>query len=426
MSNQTYEPSALVRSFHKTPHYDLAFRPISHTFQPEVESYQQALAQLAWPFPVATIAVVSFTFKSTRRIIALTYSRYWKGNVRFTEPPDLTRSRLIQYLLCIAIGSALVICFKANADLTSGAGSLRQRTRNSASILDDISNASLTAGNASNILSSVVKQTNWSSYNHFVQQQAEGLESELIEYGKLLFTIGNTAKSYDPVSLNEDVRRVDKLRSSLTIAFTTLILFVVFAAVCAVAFNHRFAMEVCCVLGYVSFFIVGLLAGAELALSVGIADFCYEPAKYIITQSGSPVSAYYLVCNTSMVPSPYEPKFQQASQALYLGQEYIQQIEQNTSETFDQITTGINTLEVELSRLKGILACDQLHSQLIAGINIACGNGFHGSAAFLFIFVLLLLGYIISNIDKDKAFYISSSIGENSPLVWTNKSYFMS
>ena len=59
MSNATsYEPSSLVRSFHKAPHYDAHFSPISHTFAPGDAPYQEALAQIAWPLIVVGILFI--------------------------------------------------------------------------------------------------------------------------------------------------------------------------------------------------------------------------------------------------------------------------------------------------------------------------------------------------------------------------------
>ena len=47
-----YTASSLVDSLHSTPHYDLAFKPVAHDFEPQLQGYQEALVQMAWPIAV--------------------------------------------------------------------------------------------------------------------------------------------------------------------------------------------------------------------------------------------------------------------------------------------------------------------------------------------------------------------------------------
>jgi hypothetical protein len=53
-----YTPSALVTSLHGTPHYDLAFKAVSHDFEPDTKHYQEALIQMAWPVAVLAVLII--------------------------------------------------------------------------------------------------------------------------------------------------------------------------------------------------------------------------------------------------------------------------------------------------------------------------------------------------------------------------------
>ncbi|EGD72025.1 hypothetical protein PTSG_00041 [Salpingoeca rosetta] len=407
VSNVTYAATALVRSFHKAPHYDLAFRPIPHTFAPGETRYQEALAQIAWPLFV--VVLLFCVWRLVRRCCCKSRTD------SLATLQDLTCPRLMLYLIAIGTAAAIAVSFKANDDLNNGASDLRARTTDADTILQGIINASATAGNASLGLSFIVANTDWSSYSSSVQMQATEMAAELRTSGINLHTIGQYADSYDPTQFNADIKDVNHTRNLATIAFTALVLGLLSIDVASVVCKSLFAMQVSQFLGYVCFVILGLLAGIELALSVGVADFCADPGRYIVTEAGGPetIAGYYVACPQDK--NPYAQFFVSAADALNSSSILIQRIEQETGDTFPNITRGIAVLGAGVQGLEASLTCDALHEQLIHGITIACITGFegavsllfsHATAAFLFAFILLLLSHIIANTYDDMSLYM--------------------
>lgn len=394
MSNATsYEPSSLVRSFHKAPHYDAHFSPISHTFAPGDAPYQEALAQIAWPLIVVGILFILW------RSVMLCCCKRKRGSLQ--EPKDLASWSLVLYILGIIAVCTLSFSFNSNADIDDAADALRGRTSRASKLLVEASFTAGTAGNTSAYLAGVVVSTDWSTYPSSVQAQANDLGSQLGAAAQGLLTIEGIAKTYDAAQFNDDVKDINERRSAATIAFTAFVLLLlVIIGGSVVVLNARpeitFPVQVSRLLAHVSVFVLALLAGVELALCVGAADFCYDPGSYIASQAEQPmVAGYYLLCDPTL-GSPFAASFAQASAAVANSVNLIADIQQETSTAFPTIANGTAALQAQVQALEPQLSCSLVHEELIAGIDVVCGSGFeNGAVTIMFVHAFVGLFFAV-------------------------------
>eukprot|EP00055_Hartaetosiga_balthica_P005116 m.14507 g.14507 ORF g.14507 m.14507 type:complete len:422 (+) comp4324_c0_seq1:199-1464(+) len=401
----------IIRSFHKTPHYDLNFKPISHDFAPTEKQYQEAMIQLAWPMIVAALIFCLW------RLIRHCCCERKKKKSSFNDAPDLTCARITFTVLAVVCAAAIAVSFAGNDKLTKSATKLTQHASNAKSLVDRVINATNIVADSSSSLSGFISSTNWSPYGSEVDSQAMEMASELLSSSTTLRGLAQSAGDYDPTDLNDAVLKYDKIRNQATLAFTCFILLLGFISAISICTRKPFFMLVSAFLLTLSFSLCWILGGVELALGVGLSDFCNNPGEYIISEVNNEEVKFIIAC--PYYPSPFEPQIMEASSYVNASYLLLSDIKNSTGDSFPQIETGILTLDASIKQLGLSLHCEPVHDELIGGIDALCSTGFdgvlsllfsHTTCGFLLIFAIMILSHIILHTDKDRGYYPGRSL----------------
>lgn len=193
-----------------------------------------------------------------------------------------------------------------------------------------------------------------------------------------LNNVYDTVDAYDPTFLNDDIRRYNRLRATVTLALTSIFSLVAVLAILAhcsrrIGFISLYVNTFICFFGVqllfrprshpdaalllsssffiiclpqilvdwgsciyscmLSFYLCWMLTSAELPLSVAAGDYCVSADAYAVQHLNDPTATYYIEC-TANSSSPYFVELQNIESYLQAAADDVGRIENATSQTF--------------------------------------------------------------------------------------------
>ncbi|CAG0879077.1 unnamed protein product [Cyprideis torosa] len=437
-----YSPSILIRFFHSRPHWDISFRLINDSFNPQDDIYLESLG--LWASAPALILILSL-------LILLIYLLAYCCRRR--QPKQKSYGCLkwvltvIALLCCASMGAGLYGSEVAHATLLDLSGYIRSISKNFDLAREQ---SDRMKQNLMNSQPPLAELGDTFSLRPLSNVTAMGILTNGVEDMKENVSLATRALD----SVNDKIARAKYDQVSRVIELVeeyrwpgTMGVYCVLISFCAVlliglARRSRCTLMLFSVMGLLSTVFTGLLVCFYFVLAMALSDLCVAPDMYIANQARHTVSRevvnYYIGCKEE---TSGDGPFGTAISAAHRAITNIQRVLADVSRTaegmllpheYPQLTYTLanlgQTINTTYSAV-GIVA-DQLECRTVAGdYEMALESGcnhfifaltillFSAAGACFFFYLLVILdSHVWIYMRKRSAGYLRSN-EENSPFL---------
>lgn len=408
---EPYSPSTQVKDFHQMPHYDFSFHSVSSAFAPEDRAYQESLVQLALPLSiVAALFFLYFVFRAC--CCGGRESTPFKPN-----EARVSRIALVVVLLLACAGIALTYVGSVHA--SSAVGSFTDSTTATQGKIDTLSNqASGVAADGlslSNTLANITVPPGLEGNRTAAVAALRGAASSMAS------VVSRVQATVKVAQWNDDVHAGDRARAIASLVFSSLLAALVLLAAVGLLCKSFGVLRVAYGFLVPALLVCWVACAAELALSVGTADFCMDPNGYVSTKIADDVASYYIQCRPTD-PDPLQSYFAVAQDSLRTAAAAARALGNATSYDVPALVAGLSG---EVDELQSALNCTAgLHDTFAGCVDAVCGDGMramvmlcfsHGTTGLLLLIAMLLIQRVVAAFHTRFNYVVNTALVDTTP-----------
>ncbi|CAL1544682.1 unnamed protein product [Lymnaea stagnalis] len=397
---ERYSSQWISNFFHDFPHFDFKFNQVNSTFDPEKESYREAL--LTWALvPVAVCILLWLIFMFY--FIVRACKQLDKSNARPSSCPAITTG------LLLFLGVGLIgLCLYENENGHQSVGAVKSPAVEATTTFHNARLRIIALGSMqADILGPIYSEIK-DALNSIPDGQLRNKSYELLEiikkgafeskdYLKIIKSFDVVNKTSDFIDLTNDI---EYYRWVITIVMNCWYIFIFLMTMVGLLIRSRITLIVSAVIAVISSILIWVATGAYLGVSLGLGDLCTDPDTYFINLAEDPsdrnLTTAYIKCTDSS--EPYQMVILDIQTVVtQTGTDLQNLLDLAAPYRTDEFNKSTLQLKNELQYCMGNLStlltdvgmCTNIHHQYITGVKLTCHDILSASSFLALTFCLL-------------------------------------
>lgn len=397
---ETYSSQWISHFFHDFPHFDFKFRTVNSTFNPEDDSYRQAL--LTWALvPVAVCILLWLIFMFY--FIVRACQKLDKSNGRPSSCPSITTGMLI------FLGVGLIgLCLYENENGHQSVSGVKSPAVEASTILRSARLRIIALGSMQTDVSGSIYLEIKEALNSIPDSQLRNKSYDLLDniqkganaskdYLKIIKSFDVVNKTSDFIELTSEI---EYYRWVITIVMNCWYICIFLLTLVGLLMRARITLIVSCVVAVISSILIWTATGAYLGASLGLGDLCVDPDTYFISLAEDPsdrnLTTAYIKCKDTS--EPYQMVILDIQTVVTQIGTDLQNLLNLTSQYHtDKLNKPALQLKTDLEYCMGNLStlltdvgmCTNIHHQYITGVKLTCHDILSASSFLALTFCLL-------------------------------------
>lgn len=401
--SSSYDPTDIVNAFHNIPHVDIDLKDSSSQFDITLDYFQAVIIWACVPILVCLcIFILMLVYYFCICCCCCCQEKKHRPKV-----VNISCAFFISLLIIFSLGLIGVAIYSEIA-LNSDIKSFIENGDNINDIVYDIDNE-INTYNFTEVniaMRNVITVINNTDGDSMVLDAAEALQNANEEISNAYNSISDSVDAFDYSSTIDNADTYETIRHWSVIGYLIFVAVFLVIVFLVVVCRSAVGLVIMLVLMGIVTFSVWIVTGGGLATVIILGDICYDPDTLLRNNTDNTqaeaVIDYFIVCDNSSCPSPFEKEFDRAKEAFETIDMYEQQVQNyvnnntnnDTINDYKTVTNGFDIAQNISNVIMQDLTCTPsqgIHEEYLSALDNLCTKGYvFGVLLFSLVSVLAL------------------------------------